>query len=43
MVLSLGKLYGPQTLVYAYKENGKMEIRPLADIKSPPMRGKILE
>lgn len=43
MVLSLGKLYGPQTLVYAWKEGGKMKVRPLADIKSPPMRGKIME
>lgn len=43
MALSLGKLYGAQTLVYAWKENGKMKTRPLADIKSAPMRGKILE
>jgi len=41
MILSLGKLYGPQTLIFAWKENGKMKTRPLADIKAPPMRGKI--
>ena len=43
MVLSLGKMYGPQTLIFAWKENGKMKTRPLADIKLPPMRGKIQE
>jgi len=41
MILSLGKLYGPQTLIFAYKENGEIKTRPLADIKAPPMRGKI--
>lgn len=43
MVISLGKLYEDQDLLYIWKENGELKTRPLGSVRLPQMRGKILE